>query len=197
VIDALLYAVRDGIRAAGFGYGYAECEITEDGRPPPRAGNVFVAVHGGRSRPGQANGRNLDELFDFSVTLTMRVSVPEDRIGDQLIARNLVLAQAQKQGFDAKVEQLRGFLHMNWRITVLTGQVPPSANDNLAAWATGTVYGFVEPARYQGAELPAVKGSDWLQADPDQDDNFAVKSELRFTGAKRLQPQTASVGVFI
>ena len=59
MIDALLYAVRDGIRAAGFGYGAAECEIMDDGKPPPRMGNFFVSVHGGKSRPGQANERNL------------------------------------------------------------------------------------------------------------------------------------------
>lgn len=197
MIDALLYAVRDGIRAAGFKYDIATCEITDDGKPPPRAGNVFVAVHGGRTRPGNANSRNLDELYDFSVTLTMRVTVPLDRVGDQLIARNIEIAPlGQRQGFDARIEQLRGYLHMNWARTVLTGQTPNSANDNLAAWATGTVYGFVEPARYQGAEFPKLVGADWLGAEPDSD-GFAIKSEMRFTGARRFQPQTASTGVFV
>ena len=82
-------------------YGYAECEIQEDGRPPPRAGNWFVAVHGGRTHPAPANSRNLDELYDFNVTLTARVTIPLDRVGDQLIARNLTLVpHAQRQGFE-------------------------------------------------------------------------------------------------
>lgn len=205
MIDALLYAVRDAIRAAGFNYGIAECEITDDGKPPPRAGNVFVAVHGGKSHPGNANERNLYELFDFSVTLTMRVTVSLDRVGDQQIARNIALVPlGQRTGFNHKVEQLRGFLHSNWKITVLQGQRPASANDNLLAWAasavdglaTGAIYGFVEPARYQGAEVPTLVGADWLGAEPESE-NFALKSELRFTGAKRFQPQTASVGVFV
>ena len=197
MLDALSYAVRDGIRAAGMNYGKAECEIMDDGQPPPRCGNWFVAVHGFKSRPGRANERNLDELIDFSVTLTGRVTVPIDRIGDQLIARNLErVPLAQRQGFNAKVEQLRAFLHMNWRITVLQGQNPNSANDNISAWATGTVYGFVEPARYQGAELPKLVGADWMGAEPGSED-FALKSELKFAGAKRFQPQTASVGVFV
>lgn len=207
MIDALLYAVRDGIRAAGFNYGAAECEITDDGKPPPRAGNWFVAVHGGRSHPGEANQRNLDELFDFSVTLTGRVTVPMDRVGDQMVARNIPLTinnvpAAQRQGFNAKVEQLRTFLHSNWKITVLTGgytgplgQTSNTANDNLAAWATGTVYGFVEPARYQGEETPALAGPDWLGGDPENDE-FALKCEMRFTNARRFQPQTAAVGAF-
>ena len=58
------------------------------------------------------------------------------------------------------------------------------------------MYGFVEPARYQGAEVPALVGGEWLGAEPDAED-FAVKSELRFAGAKRFQPTTASVGVFV
>lgn len=197
MLDAILYAFRDGIREAGFGYGRAECEIMDDGRPPPRAGNVFVAIHGGRVRDGGANDRNLDELHDFSVTLTMRVTIPLDRVGDQLIARNLELVPlAQRQGFNARVEQLRGYLHKNWSRTVLIGQVPNSANDNLAEWATGTVYGFVEPARWQGAEPPALVGAEWMGAEPESED-FAIKSEMRLVGARRMQPQTAAVGVFV
>ena len=197
MIDALLYAVRDTIRSAGINYGRAECEIQEDGKPPPNAGNVFASIHGGRTSPGNANDNNLYELYDFSVTLTMRVTVPLDRVGDQLIARNIALAPlAQRQGFNAKVEQLRKLLHMNWNMVVVTGQSPNSANDNLMAWATGVAYGFVEPARYQGAEVPTLVGADWMGAEPDNE-NFAVKSELRFTGAKRFQPQMAAVGPFV
>lgn len=196
MIDALLYAVRDGIRAAGINYDAASCEIMDDGRPPPRAGNYFAAIHGGRTHPGSANDRNLYELYDFSVTLTMRVTVPLDRVGDQQIARNIErVPLGYRQGFNAKVEQLRNYLHMNWAITVIPGQTPNSANDNLALWLTGTVYGFCEPARYQGAEPPKLVGGEWFNAEPDNED-IGIVSELRFAGAKRFQPQTASIGVF-
>ncbi len=179
-------------------YDMATCDITEDGKPPPRAGNYFAAVHGGRSSPGDANSRNLDELFGFSMTLTMRVTIPLDRLGDQMIALNIALVPiGQRNGFNHKLEQLRAFLHMNWRITVLTGQTPNSANDNLSAWGTpGTVYGFVEPARYTGAETPTLVGAEWMGAEPDSED-FAIKSELSFSGARRFQPTTASVGVYL
>jgi hypothetical protein len=196
VIDALLYSVRDGIRAAKIGYGAAECEIMDDGKPPPRFGNVFVAVHGGNST--NSSRRNLDELLGFSITLTMRVTIPLDRLGDQMIARNLALVPlAQRQGFNAKVEQLRGLLHMNWPMVVLTGQTPPSANDNIVSWATGTVYGFVEPANFAGYDGPTLVGSEWIGAAPAKsagEEKFAVMSEIRFAGARRLQPQTAGVG---
>lgn len=196
MIDALLYAVRDTIRAAGFGYGKAECEVMEDdGKPPPRCGNVFVSVHKGRA--SNSSTRNLDERFDFSVTLTMRVIVALDRVGDQQIARDINLVPlGQRQGFNAKVEQLRTLLHMNWQMTVLRNQRPNSANDNIATWSTGTVYGFCEPAVYRGCDTATLVGGEWLGGEPD-DDKFAIKAEMRFEGARRLQPHMITVGPFV
>lgn len=195
MIDALLYAVRDGIRGAGFGYDIAACEIMDDGRPPPRAGNVFVAVHSGKAQSNKDN--QLFEEYSLTVTLTMRVTIPLDRVGDQLIARNLALVPlAQRQGFNARVEQLRTMLHMNWRMVVMTAQSPPSANDNLSAWATGIVYGFSEPFRYRGPTTPELVGGDWFGADP-EDEAFGIKADLQFEGAKRMQPQTLPVGPFV
>lgn len=188
MIDALMYAVRDRIRATNFGFGYAECEIMDDGRPPPRCGNYFAAVHGGKDKNDASN--NLDERYDFLVTFTMRVTVPLDRVGDQLIHRNIArVLVAEREGFRAKVDQLRRLLHMNWQLLA-------SANDNLAAWTTGTVYGFVEPARYLGAADPRLVGGEWFAADPDAED-VGVVSELSFSGARRLQPQTQPVGPFV
>lgn len=195
MMDALLYAVRDFIRTAGAGYGRAECEIMDDGKPPPRCGNFFAAVHA--SRVSSEGDNNLDERFGFLVTLTMRVTVPLDRVGDQQIARNLALVPlAQRRGFNAKVEQLRSFLHMNWGMTIVQGRTPPSANDNLAAWATGTVYGFCEPARYRGPEVVRLVGGDWFGAEPDSED-VGIVSEMRFEGARRFQPQTTASGPFV
>lgn len=195
MIDALLFAVRDFIRSQKVGYGAAECDITDEDGMPPRMGDWFVAVHKGKSR--NTSIRNLDEYFDFSLTLTGRVIGPLDRVGDQFIARNVALVPlAQRQGFNAKVEQLRSLLHMNWSVTVYTGQTPNSANDNISAWGTGTMYGFCEPAHYAGCEFPQLKGGDWMGAEPG-DDKFAMKAEMRFEGARRMQPQTAPVGPYI
>lgn len=192
MIDALMYAVRDRIRSAGFNFGVAECEIMDDGRPPPRCGNFFAAVHGAKDENSSYN--NIDEHYGFSVTLTMRVVVPLDRVGDQQVYRNLArVLIAEREGFRAKVDQLRRLLNMNWSLVVLTGQTPASANDNLAAWASGTVYGFIEPAHYTGATDPRLVGGEWFASDPDASD-VGVVSELTFVGARRMQPQTAAVG---
>lgn len=202
MLDALLYAVRDGIRAAGMNYDTASCEIMENGSPPPRCGNYFVAVHGGTDRGSSDN--QLQEYLGFLVTLTARVTVPLDRVGDQQMSRNLALVPlAQRQGFYAKREQLRAFLHMNWKMTVLQGQTPNSANDNLAAWATGEVYGFCEPARYRGSEKARLMGSEWFDAEPpknvrnEKKEMFGIVSEMKFEGARRFQPQVLPVGPFV
>lgn len=194
MIDALMYAVRDHIRSAGFNFGIAECEIMDDGRPPPRCGNFFAAVHGGKDANSTRN--NLDERYSFLVTLTMRVVVPLDRVGDQQVYRNIArVLVAEREGFRAKVDQLRRLLHMNWSLTVLTGQTPWSANDNLVAWTSGTVYGFIEPARYTGASDPRLVGGEWFASDPEAND-VGVVSELSFEGARRMQPQIAAVGPY-
>ena len=195
MLDALLYAVRDGIREAGLNYDHASCEVMSDGRPPPRCGNFFAAIHDGMMRSDADN--QLNELYDFSVTLTMRLTVPLDRAGDQQIARNITrVPLGERQGFYAKAERLRRFLHMNWTMTVRTGQTPNSANDNLAAWATGTVYGFTEPMRFQSMEFPKLVGGEWFSADPEAED-VGIKAMLAFGRARRFQPVTAASGPFV
>ncbi len=157
-----MYAVRDQIRSAGINFDAASCEIMDDGKPPARCGKWFAAVHGGTDRSTDDN--NLMEYYDFSVTLTMRVTIPLDRAGDQLIHRNIArLPIGEREGLRAKIDQLRRILNMNWKMTCLFGQTPPSANDNLSNWLTGTVYGFVEPARFRGTAAAKLVGGGWFE----------------------------------
>lgn len=193
--DALLFSVRDAVRAAGFGYGEAQCDIQDDGHPPEAVGNIYVAVHELTSR--STARRNLDEYFGFALTLTMRVSIPVFSVGNQQLASKLARTAGKGQpSFNARMEQLRGFLHMNWNVVVMTGQTPASANDNISAWTpTGTVYGFVEPAAYTGRDKPELVGGEWFGAGPEAKD-VGIKCEMRFEGARRMQPQTAAVGPY-
>ncbi len=177
-------------------YDQATCEIMDGEEPPPRCGNFFASIHGGDVTCNSDN--NLDERYDFSVTLTMRVTVALDRVGDQQIARNIArLPLGVRQGFYAKADQLKHFLHMNWNIVVVVGRTPPSANDNLAAWASGgEVYGFCEPMRFRRMETPKLVGGEWFGADPESED-VGVKATLQFGGCRRIQPQTQPDGPFV
>jgi hypothetical protein len=194
MLDALLYAVRDGVRTIG--YDAATCEIMDDGRPPPRCGNFFLAIHDGSTRSVADN--QLHEYYDFSVTLTMRITVPLDRVGDQQIARNIArIPLGIRQGFYAKAEHVRAYLHMNWSVVCQQDQTPSSANDNLTSWSTGTVYGFTEPMRFFSMEAPKVVYADWFQADPDTDSAMGVKAELKFGNCRRFQPVMQPSGPFV
>lgn len=195
MIDTLLYAVRDGIRAAGMNYDAATCEIMDDGRPPPVCGNYFASIHDGAVSSDSDNC--LNERYSFSVTLTVRVTVPLDRVGSQQMARNIArVPLGERQGFYAKTDRLRALIHMNWNMVVVqASQQPPSANDNLAAWSTGTVYGFCEPMRFLSMESPKLVGGEWFAADPEAED-VGMKAELRFGKCRRFQPQTLPSGPF-
>lgn len=204
MIDALLFSVRDNIRAQSFGYSSPNyCELTgPDGRPPPRVGNFFVSVY--ELASSNTATRNLDEKFSFGLTLTQRIaagSVPRDRIGDQAIASKLARVSGKgNPSFNARCEQLRAYLHMNWTITVMTSQTPNSANDNLSQWAPAglaTTYGFVEPARFAGQDRPQLVYAEWFEAANPESSEMGLKAELRFADARRLQPQTAAVGPYL
>lgn len=177
-------------------YDQATCDIMDDGRPPPRSGNYFVAVHDGAMRSDTDN--TLDERYEFSVTLTMRVvNVPLDRVGSQLLARNIARVPiGVRQGFYAKVDQLRALIHMNWNMVVTVGQVPNSANDNLKQWATGIVYGFCEPMRFVSMEAPRLVGGEWFGAEPDAED-VGIKAALTFGRCRRIQTETLPSGPFV
>ncbi len=182
MLDALLFAVRDAIRGDGFGYSEATCEVMPDGHPPPRCGDIFLAIHEGPTRSRADNC--LDEYFDFFLTLTLRTAgVPIDRVGDQLLARNLArrVLPGQPKSFNARAEEMRAFMHMNWGVL-------QDANNNLVAFLPDaqTVYGFVEPARYRGMEVPVLQGGDWFASMPEASD-VGLKSQLRFEDCRRLQ----------
>lgn len=187
MLDALLYAVRDVIRNSSLKYNEATCEIMRNGKPPSKAGNVFVAIHEGPTR--STNDNCLMEYFSYRVTLSMKITVPADRIGDQMEARNLVRSQARASGFNARAEELRALLHMGsvqWQVLTI-------ANQYIADWTTtgstpdGNVYGFCEPARYRGMESPVDVIGDWFAANPEAT-LLGLKSELRFDDARRMQP---------
>jgi hypothetical protein len=175
MIDALLIAVQQDVLGGGFNYDKRSCLIMPDGQPPPGCGDVFVAVHPGGTDGDMMNA--LDQYLGFSLTLTMRVKEPPDRVGDQLLARNV----ARRVGFNARAHQLGIFLHMNWGVL-------QDANNVLVSLAGDvmTVEGFCEPAQWASMEVPTLVGGEWFGASPDSED-VGLKAELQFERCRRLQ----------
>lgn len=192
MIDAILFAIRDSLWASGFGYNSsALAEIMDDGKPPPQCGNLFVSIH----EAGSTNTslRNLDEYFNWSLTLTQRVTVPLNRVGNMMLASKLARMPGKGQpSFNARVEQLKCWAHMNWTLMMtananLTSYVPPNVTD---------FYGFVEPAHFAGTEKPILVGGEWFTVSPESDDT-GLKAEIRLEGERRMQPQSQAIGPFI
>ena len=190
MIDALLFATRDSIRNAGLGYDEATCDIVaNDGRPPPRCGNVFLGVHA-LGDTAEGDGR-LDERYDWGLTLTMRIVVPLDRLGDRLLTSSLARQRGPlgQPSFNARTDALRALYHMDWAGL-------GDANTLLANWTPDVVvYGFCEPARYKGGGKDVrLAGPEWFGAAPDVvGPPQALVATLRFEGARRMQPLTTFV----
>ena len=186
MLDALLYAVRDGIRA-DLSYDARTCEIMADGHPPPRCGDIFVAIHE-LSTTGAGIGR-LDEMFNFSVTVTQRVTIPLDRVGDQMLARKLARAKGpgNTPSFNSRCEQLRAYLHENWGLL-------QDANTNIVDLLpdASVAYGFCEPMKFRTMETPVFVGGEWFGAEPEAFE-VGIKSELQFQDCRRLQGITTFI----
>lgn len=177
MIDALLDAVVSEIVAAQIGYARPSMiDIRDTGKPIPSCGDIYVAVH---ELPGKSGGENsLDERFSFGVTLTMRLQgIPLDRIGDKLLAVKL----AKSTGFNRRADRLKNLLHMDWNLLKLANNYLVEVNPDAQQ-----VYGFCEPGRYRGREVPVLVGPEWFDAEPTMDE-MGLKSELRFDDARRMQ----------
>jgi hypothetical protein len=176
MIDALLYAVQGAIWDGGLGYSRDTARLMDGPEPPADAGDVFVSIHQDASKAG-GYGR-LDEMFGFVLTLSMRLrNIPLDRVGDSLLAVKL----ARETGFNRRAEALRAYLHENWDLLY-------TANNYLleVSPGTGLVWGFSEPPRYHGEEVPMLVGPEWFGGEPDSGE-VGLKADLSFGDCRRFQ----------
>ncbi len=175
MIDSILMATQQALHTAEQGYSLENCRVMADGYPPAGCGNLFVAIHQGVISSRMDNA--LDEYFNVTLTLTMRVSVPVDRVGDSLLAQRL----AKNTGFNRKMNFLATFLHMNWEVIGIANNILvelfPQAD---------IIHGFAEPLRYKNSEMPGFVGGEWFASAPEAED-VGLKAEIRFEDARRLQ----------
>jgi hypothetical protein len=191
MFDALLFAWRDSCRTIRGFMDASLCEIVGDpeGRPPARCGDWFLAIHQGNYRSVMKNA--LDEYYGVLLTLTMRVTVPVDRIGDQLLAKKLAsqpfpgsTSKFPAASFNQRANMLRAVFHQNWVVIA-------AANDYLVKLLPDVeeVHGFSEPAQFMGGEVPTLVGSEWLGDEPptetDEDVPMALKATLTFDECRR------------
>src|SRR5205085_4261075 len=81
-----------------------EIDLTLLGRPHPRMGQRFIGIHAGPAKRTQQVSVGLDRTFEVLVTVSMKLSVPPDRIGDAMLEKDTM-------GFDDLCELVTKCVH--------------------------------------------------------------------------------------
>jgi hypothetical protein len=169
-IYALLKAARDDLRSR-VPLIEAECEVMPDGRPEPKMGRVFAAVHD-NGNWWNSSKENLDEMIGFDVTITLKVDTPSDRTGEHRIAK-------ASTGLLALAEKAVIVLHSSYLCM-------DQANLYLAA--DGTLgESFVEPPRFSRGSKIQQRGGDWYGAVNEERRPACLTVQLSFRDARRLR----------
>ena len=190
MMDALLFSTLDAVTDPANRFGYNEnrdANIMAGGEPPAQCGQWFLSIHEGDV--SNESVENLDEYFTVILTLTARISIPIDVVGNKLLAVKVARDQAQKTGFNARREALRAFLNKNWGIVA-------KANQYLAQWAIGVeeVYGFCESPIVRRLERQHLVGPEWFSQAPPKEGQRSWTPETGLVGdvtmerIRRLQP---------
>lgn len=175
---ALLLAVRDQIRTT-YTLDEGQCDLMDDGQPPPRAGELFVAVHPAGSWQNAAPEADtyLRELFGFHVTVSVKLGhVPVDRKGRAAILDEILSTNRPGVALVDRCERLAKILHLNYTI-MAAANVYLQAND-------ADREPLVKPPRFEVGVGPMKKSPDWwhLPTTTPTKANaaFGLSCELRF-----------------
>ena len=166
---ALLQATLEDLRSA-LGYSEADSDVADDGRPHPRCGEHFAAVH-----PTGEQGTLttcFDDLHNVSVTLTQRIQIPFDRRG------RVYLLQADKLQRRANKVKIR--IHSNYLLM-------NRANALIDEWEGSPQNGYVEPLFFlqMDARPREVSGRHFHAEGTSIEAGLVI--EVRFGKARRIQ----------
>lgn len=157
LLQAALEAIRDSL-----GYTKHNSGRTLNGQPYPKAGKVFVSVHGGAR---QSIGDNrLDEYYSFQVTISVRVASPFDRT-----------EYVEVDELTERADAIRVLIHKNELIRIRANEIIGPGNS-----------GFVESQMFLGDSDPRYVGGDWWHAMPEEVE-LGVVQTLQFGRARRIQ----------
>lgn len=184
MIDALLFAVRNAC-VNDLAYSVrTNVDVRVDGMPPPGCGDVFLAIHQAGSQQTMSNAK--DDYYAFDLTLTYRITVPLDRIGDRELASQLARLPGPKGSISLnnRLDILSNYFHMAWGVI-------GDANNLMAGWTPNVfvLWGFAEPPRYKNTELPRFENGTWFGADAAAE-QVGLVGQLHFDDCRRLQPLT-------
>lgn len=148
--EALLYAVRDVIRAAALiTNSSSNVNIEHEEMSPNLVGHSYIAVQLGDVSPGPSHntsGGVVDHLLSIDVSIIVRSQdMPKDRIRDKYLntAKSLAKLSSSVNGL------------VDFSYSVLT-----AANTYLSTYESGVQnsQGFIEPLKFAGMSKPRAVG---------------------------------------
>jgi len=157
----------------------SEIDTTQGGRPHPRAGRLFVGVHGGSWTARVHNVECLDEEFEVLLTVSIRgTNIPTDRWGGQLLDA--------EDGLDFISRQIILVLHEQWDVI---NRANTLTENSAQYYIESSVSPFAEPLRFSGCSEPVDRDSSWWEGSNRTGTSKmeGVSNTLRFNGGRRLQ----------
>lgn len=176
--EAYLQAVRDDIRTT-LKYRPEECEVELGPQPPPRWGEVFVAVVPAAWDSASEGGSDFWERIRIDVHVLLRArQVPLDLQGDEFLLKNLT-------GLNARCRAIARRVNMNYTIMDAANVLLRETADDVAQ------QGFHHPLKWLGCSLPQVMDATQWAAKPET--GAAIYRTIRFGEAERIQPAATAV----
>ena len=167
-LEAMALACRDTIIDSSLGYRDSQCDRTYRGKPPPRMGDIYVAVWlPGDTRNDLVNDPRMawGEVLTVNVTVTKRLTTAYDRFVDH--QRELTF----------RVRQIAQLIHadnIDFRVT----------NRAKALLGEEATQGWIESISWLRSEAWQEQGAEWFWA------NLDSEAGIRETGIS----QTAVFG---
>ena len=157
---ALMVAARNLIRTT-YSLDERHCKITASGKPIPKAGRVFYAVHDfGEQNRAPESDVHFHASGSFSVTISVKTAhVPVDRFDEVLYAPEMDSTQQEKGIYD-RATKLRDLLHMNYSLM-------SSANTIIESTDAGRDK-IIKPPRWLSIMDLGPQSVDWFWGDMQQ-----------------------------
>lgn len=172
-VVSLLRSTTDGM-----GLPDSQCGRTFDANPPARCGPRYVSVWSDNQRESVGGSKTcLDEIFGLYVTVTIRLTRPQDRWDDHNDEMELLVNRIRvlvgKDTWDHRVVNAANTL-MGRRLTDVAGFTLP--------------VGFREALYYRGADPIQKVGPEWFSATLESGSrDVGIAQRIGFYGARLTQ----------
>lgn len=152
------------------------CAVEPDGRPPPAAGEFFIAVHQGGFR--NESMEYLHNRHTINLTLTLKIArLPIDRAGIEAIVE-------MQDGLDEVADWLADNIHLNYEIMGRANELIVEKNKKLKI---DSINQFIEPLRFSTSGACRIVTGEWFHGASQGSGEVGLVQEVVFHEAVRVK----------